>query len=1040
MKRHSAAGFVGRVGGLAVALGVGAVVSLGAPTAWADETTVDGTSGSSAPAADEQGPADSPAKDPAERTDTPKDDSGTDVGEDNPASTQSDEPSAGAEESAPEPVAAQSPDGNDRKGAKHRAPLKAAAPSEDPAPVKTAPAGSEPGGRLPDVVAGRAVSAHPEVEVAAVHVAPQPSPTASVVVAPVATPDTVVDPAAPAITSMVVASKAASTLQGAQGSLDDDLGSLATPMVMVMAAAARREVGATDTGDANTATGQTTAQPYAATLAAAAPTNQAPVITAATANAPGFFFGWVGGKVTATDAEKDWLTYAATTTTKGTVSVNAFTGDFTYAPTAAARHAAAADAATDADKHDVVTATVTDGKGGVASQPVTVSIRPANNAPTVGFFGLFGVRVDSPNASTGVVTGKVMAIDADKDTLKYSAANTAKGTVVVDASGGFTYTPTTAARLAAGATGAPWSALSDTFAVTINDGHGGSTIQAVNVPIAPLVKPTGVVDRGTAQLPSGDHVLVGNGARALIVNYAASGTAESPAVDVSLVRTADGTRVGATVTLAGYEKSTPVLTADGTRAVVTTYTSTGAGDTTGIAVIDTTSGAQIGTTLTLDRYVSGVFSFGSNALIVGPNSDGSETQFAVFDTKTSTQVGPTRTLSGAWGSPIFNADYTRAVFATYTDVAVLDTATLTQVGSTITLPGVSNWRLMSADTKRFLVLSAVNDTVANSSSTVVTIVDTATGNQVAAPLTLVGASVTPVLTADSSRAVITTGETHDGGYSLINAQVTVVDLNSAAQVGTTVTIPGDPNYPATLLSSDGTGALISTATGSAAIIDTKTGSQIGGTFTISGRPDSFEFVNAAHTRAVIGARLDGSSPFDRTFRATVIDTTTGAQIGSGVTVPGDDYGTVRLSADGTHALIVVPDIPPITDLWSLLTAQTYTSAAVIDTTTGRQTGSTLRLTGAPTGPAPYYIRLLSPGNTRFLVITNRWNQLAYSGSVLISVIDGTTGVQSGSTVTIPGKLTDDPVFNADGTQFVLLHSVPQRFGTAPVLISTVWIV
>ena len=117
---------------------------------------------------------------------------------------------------------------------------------------------------------------------------------------------------------MVVASKAASTLQGAQGSLDDDLGSLATPMVMVMAAAARREVGATDTGDANTATGQTTAQPYAATLAAAAPTNQAPVITAATANAPGFFFGWVGGKVTATDAEKDWLTYAATTTTKGT--------------------------------------------------------------------------------------------------------------------------------------------------------------------------------------------------------------------------------------------------------------------------------------------------------------------------------------------------------------------------------------------------------------------------------------------------------------------------------------------------------------------------------------------------------------------------------------------------------------------------------------------------------------------------------------------------------------------------------------------------
>ncbi len=840
---------------------------------------------------------------------------------------------------------------------------------------------------------------------------------------------------APQEATVVIAATVAPKTVGPQSLLGEDLGSVASPMLLVMAAAARREVGATETVDTDTADGQTTSQPYAAGLTTAAP-NQAPVITSTKANDPGFFFGWVGGKVTATDADKDWLTYAATTTTKGTVSVNAFTGDFTYAPTAAARHVAAADTATDADKHDVVTATVSDGKGGVASQPITVSIRPANNAPTVGFFGLFGVRVDNPNASTGVVTGKVMASDADKDTLKYSAANTAKGTVVVDASGGFTYTPTAAARLAAGATGAPWSALSDTFAVTINDGHGGSTIQAVNVSISPLVKPTGVVNRGTAQLPSGDLVLVGDGARALIVNYAASGTAESPAVDVSLVRTADGTRVGATVTLAGYEQGTPFVTADGTRAVVTTYTSTGAGSTTGITVIDTASGAQIGTTLTLDRYVSGVFSLGSNALIVGPNSDGSETQFAVFDTKTATQIGPTRTLSGPWGSPIFNADYTRAVFASYTDVAVLDTATLTQVGSTITLPGVSNWRLMSADTKHMPVVSDIKDDAAHVYSTAVTVIDTTAGTQVGATLALAGASLKPLLTADSSRALITTGETHDGGYSLINTQVTVVDLKTGAQLGNTVVLSGSPN--ATLLSSDGAGALISTATGAAAIIDTKTGHQAGPTRIVTGRPDTFEFVDTAHTRALIATGVSGSPWVSGSFRVSVINVGTGAQIGTTVSVPGDDFGTVRMSADGTHALIVVPVI----NWWGVfgLTDPNYTTVAVIDTTTGTQTGSTLRLAGGPTDPAPYYIRLLSPDNTRFLVITNQWNQLAYSGSVLISVIDGTTGVQSGPTVTIPGKLTDDPVFNADGTQFVLLHSVPQRFGTAPVFVSTVRIV
>jgi hypothetical protein len=39
--------FVGRVGGLAVALGVGAAVSLGASAAWADDTSVGTSSGSS---------------------------------------------------------------------------------------------------------------------------------------------------------------------------------------------------------------------------------------------------------------------------------------------------------------------------------------------------------------------------------------------------------------------------------------------------------------------------------------------------------------------------------------------------------------------------------------------------------------------------------------------------------------------------------------------------------------------------------------------------------------------------------------------------------------------------------------------------------------------------------------------------------------------------------------------------------------------------------------------------------------------------------
>ena len=114
--------------------------------------------------------------------------------------------------------------------------------------------------------------------------------------------------------------------------------------------------------------------------------------------------------------------------------------------------------------------------------------------------------------------------------------------------------------------------------------------------------------------------------------------------------------------------------------------------------------------------------------------------------------------------------------------------------------------------------------------------------------------------------------------------------------------------------------------------------------------------------------------------------------------------------------------------------------AVIDTTTGTQTGSTLKLAGGPLGSAPYDIRLLSPGNTRFLVITGTWNQLAYSGTTQISVIDGTTGVQSGSTVVIDGTAVAGPLFNADGSQFLMITAVPPRFGQTATYASTLRIV
>ena len=210
-------------------------------------------------------------------------------------------------------------------------------------------------------------------------------------------------------------------LRGCRGLLDRNFGgSVASPMVWMVAAAARRELGDADADVVDTATGgQTTGETFAATTAAAEVGNQPPVIISATAGAPSTSTGVATGTVTATDANNDILKYTATAT-KGTVSISPTAGAFTYTPTAAARHTAAADTAT-TDKQDTVTVTVTDGHGGVAAQTVTVAIAPKNSAPTI---GSYGVTVATPNTTTGVVTGKITATDANKDPLTYTAPTT----------------------------------------------------------------------------------------------------------------------------------------------------------------------------------------------------------------------------------------------------------------------------------------------------------------------------------------------------------------------------------------------------------------------------------------------------------------------------------------------------------------------------------------------------------------------------------------------------------------------------------------
>ncbi|PRC44144.1 hypothetical protein C6A85_000000101725, partial [Mycobacterium sp. ITM-2017-0098] len=93
-----------------------------------------------------------------------------------------------------------------------------------------------------------------------------------------------------------------------------------------------------------------------------------------------------------------------------------------------------------------------------------------NNAPTG------RVSVGTPGWFTAKVTGRVIGSDPDRDPLTYfGSTSTAKGVVVVNAQGRFTYTPTDEARHAAAKTGATEADKTDSFVVTIDDGNGGVT-------------------------------------------------------------------------------------------------------------------------------------------------------------------------------------------------------------------------------------------------------------------------------------------------------------------------------------------------------------------------------------------------------------------------------------------------------------------------------------------------------------------------------------------------------------------------------------
>jgi VCBS repeat-containing protein len=228
------------------------------------------------------------------------------------------------------------------------------------------------------------------------------------------------------------------------------------------------------------------------------PINSAPVFGSPVIGVANSATGVVTGTVTATDADRDTLTYSTTTATaKGTVAVNASTGAFTYTPNVISRYRAAV-AANAADKVDTFSVTATDKFGGSSIVSVVVPVAAANSnvlavngsltyGAVVGKNGsVYQESVGNNGSSTSVTVIRI-----DGTTATYSKTFTQLGAVGSDITVGPDGTIYQAS--ATGNRGPDFTKYTSTLRVIKPDGTAKEYTQAGTILNSPVIGENGTV-------------------------------------------------------------------------------------------------------------------------------------------------------------------------------------------------------------------------------------------------------------------------------------------------------------------------------------------------------------------------------------------------------------------------------------------------------------------------------------------------------------------------------------------------------------------
>jgi len=744
--------YIGRIGALAVALGIGTAVAstpgvaLGDPESRetasvdsntpSDDTTDVDTADSSATNKDSSGPNDEDEDDVEDPDDGPS----LDLGEDFEAETIEAEPKHDYEVEADEPEALSELPRPRDGGA-----------DADPPPRFALVTSAEP-----DEPTGASVAAVAEREEATPPAAEEPVETASVLVEssinPAPQPVTVVPPPQPA-TRNIVSGLLALVGLGPAASGNTPVAPTQSPAAVVALAYVRRELQQAVTQHALTA-GVATVETSQTTNALGGVLggllhllfNNPPTTAYDPAQNTQGGAGVITGTLHAADPDGDALTFTVTEAPQhGTVVVNAPDGTFTYTPDPAFAHAGGTDSFTIevADNHPSLLS-----PAGVVSVDVSVTVSAVNAPPQV----VGAPTVGTPDPVTGIVSGTVSFADPDGDDLAYAVIGDPDGVVTIDPdTGAWTYTPSPRARLLASDINATPDDREATFTVVASDGIASADVSVV-VPVVPLARSTiqvGAGPGGFAFSPDGRYAYVTN-------------TGDNT---VSVIDTTTDTVV-ATVSDIGHTSLGVAVSPDGSRVYVSNLETEGT-----VTAIDTATNTPVGDPIPVGAFPAGLVVSADNTKVYVTNVD--DGTVSVIDVATHAVV-KTIPVGGSAFDIVLAPDGTTA-YAVSTwagPVAVIDTATDT-VTTTIELDGVPGGIAVSPDGKVLYVSDGANDGV--------WMIDTATNTVIGDPIAVGPSPFSMAVSPDGGLLYVI--NTADETMSVIDTSTRTVVATLEAQVG-----------------------------------------------------------------------------------------------------------------------------------------------------------------------------------------------------------------------------------------------------------------